>query len=805
MKKLVIIFCLFLTLFQGYLTGQNLEGIKIYINPGHGGFDSDDRNVPVPPYALGDTAGFWESKSNLVKGLHLRSLLENDGAEVIMSRVLNRSVDDRPLSAIAEEANANQVDFMISIHSNAFNSMTNYVLMLFHGWDNAPILPQSMELANLFYDNLISNQTSFWTYTGRNVRGDKSFAPESWNGYGVLRPLKVPGLISEGSFHDYIPETYRLLNREYKHLEAWNFYKAFLQYYAGAVDPKGKIAGYVKDSFRKVTDYPFVQNSKDQWLPVNGARVTLQPGDLIYQVDSLNNGFYLFDNLEPGIYRLLFAAEKYLPIEVDGITVKQGEVTYYLCQLEQDRSDPMKVLDYSPIASAGERVSAASPVIFRFNFEVDGPSFEKAFSIMPAVAGLFAYADQDRTAMFIPDEPLEPATFYTVNLSKEVMHIGGLSMEEDFSFSFETALKNRLSVVRMYPRDGMDEVYPVTQVRIYFDGRLKNEMLASRIRVEDMAGNILNRTGVELNTFPGNYGSYAFTPSGLTPGQSYRLTLSKDLVDEEGLFLYKDSVINFTVKPVFSSSADVVFDFEESATNWAIDTLGSKNILPGTANRILRYGTSKLFGGYSYRLIYGFGDAEAHVTARPPGPIFTVRNGQYCGLYIWGDLSENKLVLLFDLGGTEVEIPVAEIDFAGWQFRECRLLFPETEADYAFSGFRLKSGGTPFSSGGVIFMDNLLLGDNSSTGIQQAALPDKKILIYPNPNRGTLNVVVPFPDGHYTYRITDLSGRTIVQDAAYFPVNGTNLSTGIQKDGLYMLTVQSHSEIVHGLFSVIFK
>jgi hypothetical protein len=100
------------------------------------------------------------------------------------------------------------------------------------------------------------------------------------------------------------------MNREYKQLEAWHFYKAFLEYYHGGVDPKGKIAGYVKDIFRKVTDYPFIQHSKDQWLPVNGAKVTLQPGNLVYQVDKLNNGFYLFDNLEPGSLSVVFRSRK---------------------------------------------------------------------------------------------------------------------------------------------------------------------------------------------------------------------------------------------------------------------------------------------------------------------------------------------------------------------------------------------------------------------------------------------------------------------------------------------------------------
>lgn len=59
------------TLFWGALLcatvlGTNfvLAGIEkphVYINPGHGGHDSDDRNVVVAPFAAGDTAGFWES------------------------------------------------------------------------------------------------------------------------------------------------------------------------------------------------------------------------------------------------------------------------------------------------------------------------------------------------------------------------------------------------------------------------------------------------------------------------------------------------------------------------------------------------------------------------------------------------------------------------------------------------------------------------------------------------------------------------------------------------------------------------
>ena len=59
--------------FPGF--SQDLSGVRIFINPGHGGYDSDDRNVVIAPYSQGDQNGFWESRSNLDKGMYLKSML----------------------------------------------------------------------------------------------------------------------------------------------------------------------------------------------------------------------------------------------------------------------------------------------------------------------------------------------------------------------------------------------------------------------------------------------------------------------------------------------------------------------------------------------------------------------------------------------------------------------------------------------------------------------------------------------------------------------------------------------------------
>ena len=53
-------YCLFVFLasFVVSAQAQNFSDIKICVNPGHGGYDSDDRNVVIAPYSSGDPNGF---------------------------------------------------------------------------------------------------------------------------------------------------------------------------------------------------------------------------------------------------------------------------------------------------------------------------------------------------------------------------------------------------------------------------------------------------------------------------------------------------------------------------------------------------------------------------------------------------------------------------------------------------------------------------------------------------------------------------------------------------------------------------
>ena len=231
-----------LLLFPAIQYGQKSDfaGLKIFINPGHGGHDSDDRHMIA--------TDFWESEGNLEKGLFLRQLLEDRNATVYMSRTTNYTSDDLALSAIATMANTANADIFLSIHSNGFDGTRNQPLVLFRGYDNDPVYPAAKTLAQTLWGKLYE-KGNCWTHTSEWVKGDWTFYPE-WGdkvGLGVLRTLTLPGVLSEGSYHDYIPEGWRLRNESHLHHEAWAMLRALQQFYNITPEPSGVIAGTVRD------------------------------------------------------------------------------------------------------------------------------------------------------------------------------------------------------------------------------------------------------------------------------------------------------------------------------------------------------------------------------------------------------------------------------------------------------------------------------------------------------------------------------------------------------------------------------
>lgn len=363
----------------------DLKGLKIYLNAGHGGYDSNDRScwtVPVPE-TWSNPDGYWESKSNLTKALALEEMLKKAGATVIMSRRTNKSGvrdieyypgataaeiaelkngDDRDLSAIAEEANANDVDHFLSIHSNALNGQTNYLLMLYRGENDNPTTAPSDKMAESSGNIQILNPLTVWTSPKPLVRGDLTFYGDGW-GLGVLRPLTVPGFLSEGSFHDYAPETHRLMNNDYCKLEALRMFQHFHKWFEAPLPQTATISGWVKSSNELVDvlgepKFVYVKNSDDQWLPINGAKVELYKGTTKVAektTDNWYNGVFAFYDLTPGTYKLVVTKDKYstyseeitvVAEEIAGVKVRLKNIRLHVEDYPQQENDAVALDKY---------------------------------------------------------------------------------------------------------------------------------------------------------------------------------------------------------------------------------------------------------------------------------------------------------------------------------------------------------------------------------------------------------------------------------------------------------------------------
>ena len=801
MKYKITILLSFLLSFG--LNAQNLTGIKICVNPGHGGYDSDDRNVVIAPYTSGDPNGFWESQSNLDKGLQLREMLEAAGATVIMTRVTNTTADDLPLSQIVAMGNQANVDFLLSIHSNAGNGVANHVLMLHAGVDlndntvyntfdpNNPahklLSDNSRAISTEIAKNLYANQITTWSST-YSVRGEKTFARTAmgWSdGYGVMRGLYVPGVISEGMMHDYIPEAYRLMNMEYKWLEAWNFYKTFCTYYNAGQIPTGNIAGQVRDSRLSLeTSYnKFAGN--DRLLPLNGAKLTLIETGETYTVDQLQNGVFVFKNLAPGVYHVKAELDKYYS-QIAEITVTANNVAYMNFGLNRVRNTAPQVVSYSPQVELTDSVDASTDIVLNFNWDMDVVSTSAAFSITPHVDGKITYEDSQYRLRFTPDKPLDKSTVYTVKLAKSASHPDNLSMTEDFSFRFMTKNRNRLSLITSNPFSANNGVhYQTPSFRLIFDRKLNTTNLQTKVNVLDENGTVLGKNSRSFvnNSIMAPYGSIYFSLSAnLVAGKEYTLVVNGDLADEIGMKVVEPVEIKFKAVNAMITNQPVVNTFE--ALNYVYDATQSSEAGAATAAT----STTKLFGSYSNKLTAPLSSVASYATFKANAPV-TVTSDKVIGLHLYGDLSGAEVQLQFTAGDELKYVHLCDLNFFGWEFHEAKLNALTAGTDYQLTGIRIvRKNDWLFAAQSEIFIDNMLLYSAPLSAVNDPAYAALKV--YPNP----VSDIV---------RVAGLDAETPVLQL--YTLNGAFLKTVNSKElnvsdigaGTYLLKINLKNTSIH--------
>ena len=543
----------------------DLTGLKFCIDPGHGGYNSDDRNVVPDP-----GVNFWESESNFEKALLLRQLLWQQGATVILTRTSNDTIypggDDEPsLTARWQLANANNVDWFHSIHSNAsglaVNTSVNYTLMLVK--ENIPTrtaaFPEAVTMSNLMgpaiQGNLRTSSTSTWL--------DYTFYGGPGVGYnlGVLSGLAMPGELSEGSFHDFFPECRRLLNNSYHKMEAYAIRNAFMQYFGAPADTRGIVAG--------------IQTDIATGSPVNLTRVRLLPPDRLYTGDSFRNGFYMFDSLAAGSYTVRFETPGYKTDSVH-VTVAPGAPLFADRTLESTGFPT--IVSTSPLNN-DTSVVPTLPVTVGFSTRMDTATVRAAFSITPAVKGSLGWDPNNTVLSFTPAARFPFLTGFTVRIDTGARSQSGQPLDgtgigtpgNPFVLYFRTNLI-RLDpprVVSRFPDSAMTVATVFHCVNITFDEPLNPATVTTgNFRMGKVGGlPSLPRT-LQYTATSAKGGVNIYVTAGLEPGASYTVSVS-GVKDMTGNMIPNASPVtwSFSVGPSTRVTA-IIDSFDTPPVQW---------------------------------------------------------------------------------------------------------------------------------------------------------------------------------------------------------------------------------------------
>jgi len=137
-------------------------------------------------------------------------------------------------------------------------------------------------------------------------------------------------------------------------MEGLGYYRGIIDYFGADTDTLGYICGTVKDMDQKIVHSLFKYNARtnDQWLPCNGASVSLlnAAGDTLqtYAVDSLYNGVFAFYDLQPGTYHLAASCPGYFDLDAEqraaDVVVTANHTTYPFIFLRDTAWEPEPIV-----------------------------------------------------------------------------------------------------------------------------------------------------------------------------------------------------------------------------------------------------------------------------------------------------------------------------------------------------------------------------------------------------------------------------------------------------------------------------
>jgi len=798
MKRLILVACLLTALASASIAQRgDLSGLKFCIDPGHGGHSAADDRYVVPDPGT----NFYESESNFQKALHLKALLEARGATVLLTRYTNdypidpgTGRDNEPsLATRVAYANSNNVDWFHSIHSNATggkNTGTNYTLMLVRekvvpGGDpvygpgtGQPETQAAWDMAAIIGGMIKSkNRTSSWTrYLDYTFYGTYTL--------GVLRGLGMPGELSEGSFHDYMPETRRLMNNEYRKMEAYAIRDAFMQYYGVPADTRCIVAGI---------QYDLASN-----LPMNNTTVRIMPENKVYHGDNYNNGYFFFDSLQAGSHTVRFEITGF---DVDSvqITVAAGQTVFVDRTLESTL--PPRLLSSTPVQNEPGFMPNGT-ITLNFSKRVQRAIAEPNIYLLDLagtrVPGTYTWSNYDAIVKFKPTNLLAMDVMYRMVVGSQVKDLHDVMFDgngdgvsgDSLIITFKTRIADVTPplITAYYPQTDIDHPSAGSVINVTFSEPLNPASVTISNLVAGNPG--LTARTVEHHRYGTKSGVNIYVTDGILAGGSYVARVS-GVTDTAGNVFLSSFLWQF-VTVLEPSQTTVIESFDSAKAKWdspspSANSVGLDSVLVASSTKkIPILATSTNAGEFRYfwntSATNWLFDQELPSTAARS--VTWRKKGSRLQAYVLGDGSGNLFRFVVDdsvdafPAGRTVNREVSAwktIDWVGWRMLEWDMAKDTLgtwtgngilEGTIRLHGFQLKYGQGSALRAGQITIDQIQVSTEIPTSVEDrlSGIPDRFDLEqnYPNPfNPSTAISYQLAANSRVSLKVFDLLGREV--------------------------------------------
>lgn len=805
---------------------NNLSGLKFCIDPGHGGNNpANDRRIEPDPGNV-----FWESEGNFQKALLLRPLMQAKGATVLLTRETNsypNDNDEPSLTARWQFANANNVNWFHSIHSNAGGGNYTCVLVKEDISTRKPAFPAAVQMGGLIFSNIrsmIRTASSSGNSGTTGVYLDYTFYGGANGGYnlGVLKGLTMPGELSEGSFHDVFPETRRLLNNDYRKMEAYGILNGILLYNNCPKDSGGIIAG--------------LQVNAENSVPINNTKVRLLPENRVYSGDLFNNGFFMFDSLQPGQKTIVFETPNY---KTDSLKVTVA----YQSVIFADRSlydmIPPKITLTQPV-QGDTNFSVTNIIGIRFSKTMDTASVRAALFITPSFPYTLSWTNTNSQLVIRPVSSLPVKTDFIVTIDSTAKGKNGIMLDangdgiagDGLVLQFKTGEKDAVppAVVTAFPVDAAVPISPNQIFNIQFSERLDPSTVSTvNIKIETDNGGAVASQQIQYWDGIGTSFVNLYTTNPLESGKAYRLSVS-NVKDLSGNKLAATVLKNFTTASG-TLSYTVIDDFNSSVASWFAPTASGSTVgINGDSTKFTFNAAVKVphlaSNTGSAQLQYGWNSSAGsflireYLNSGAPRDVKWYPQNTKLQTFLLGDGSKTRFrfavddsVEAFPAGTTanhEVS-PWYTVDWLGWRLIEWD--FKETgawlgngiiEGQLRFDSYQLQYVPGTSSLFGSLYFDQLQLIKQTPTSVRiaQSQIPTQMELAqnYPNPFNPATTIEFSLTEEQFvTVSVFDILGREVKQlvhetlgAGRYKTVfDASSLSSGMY---VYRLTTPNYSE-----------